>query len=996
MSLSAYLFGAPRIEQDGQPVQVDTRKALALFAYLAVTGRAHSREHLATLLWPENDSSHAYGALRRTLSTLHKTLGGQGMLITRDLIGLDKNADIWIDVDAFHQLIARIQKVDRDPSSDEFCSECLVPLTQAAELYRGDLLAGFTLRDSAAFDDWQYFQAESLRRELASVLERLVDLNTRLEEYDLAIEHARRWLALDSLNELAHRQLMCVYAWAGRRNAALHQYQDCTQVLKQELGIEPLAETTRLYQDIKANGLPARPAQARPTITYAVPAVTPPAPPEPEPALTPLQSDYPLVGRTAEWSKLQQIYAAQRSGGSFVVLEGEAGVGKTRLADEFLRSLRKQGVFVISARCYQGEANVAYGPFIDVLRSAVKGSGERPWWDGLPAHWLSEVSRLLPELSGLTGVAPPAAPLESPGAQSHFYESISQVLLALCGGCELSVLFLDDLHWADESSIDLLFYLMRRLDHLPVHILATWRAEQVPGEHRLRNLLAEIQRNGAAYQIQVSRLEPTAVLELVGKCVPGEAGLIKQLGERLYQETEGLPFFLIEYLAGIAAGRIDLRMDGLSLPNGARDLIRSRLKDVQETSWQFLQAAAVLGRSFDFDVLRQASGRTEEESVTALEELIRLGVILEASIPSPFGANALPILAAYPLTYDFSHDKIRGWVYEETSQTRRHLLHRRAAEALTVHSRLLPNAYALAGQIGYHYKQAGMAKEAAEYYRQAGEYAIRLYANSDALAHFKAALVLGYPDLGGLTEQIGDLHMLRGEYTTALGSFENAAALHAQSPSDLGRLAHKRGEIYRRLGDWDLAEQHFQSAADALEQANDQGKWAQLLADWSHIARQQGQLERALGLASQALSLAELAKDQPALMQAYNALGILIRSQGDLKKASHYLEQSLEIAKRIDQPIAQIAALNNLALVYTDCDDNEQAITLEQIALQLCILQGDRHREAAIHNNLADLYHRSGQSETSMTHLKQAVTILAEIGVEAGSLKPEIWRMVEW
>jgi len=568
--------------------------------------------------------------------------------------------------------------------------------------------------------------------------------------------------------------------------------------------------------------------------------------------------------------------------------------------------------------------------------------------------------------------------------------------LALCGGCKLSVLFMDDLHWADESSLDLLFFLMRRLDHLPVHILATWQAEQVPGKHRLRNLLAEVQRSGSAYLIQVKRLEPEAVHELVGKCLPGEARLIQQLGERLYHETEGLPFFLVEYLAGIAAGRIDLRADSMPLPNGARDLIRSRLKGVQETGWQLLQAAAVLGRSVDFEVLRQASGRAEEETVTALEELIRLGLIREASEPSTFEGALPPILDAYPLTYDFAHDKIRGLVYEETSQMRRRLLHRRVAEALAARARFLPDAYTLAGQIAFHYKQAGVSKEAAEYYRQAGEHAVRLYANADALAHFKAALALGHPDLAGLYEWIGDLHMLRGEYPTALVSFENAAALQAHSPSHLGRLAHKRGEIYHRLGDWDLAEHQFQSAAEALQQADDQGERAQLLADWSHIAHQQGQPERAVELAGQALSLAEMANDQPALIQAYNALGILLRNQGNLKKASHYLEQSLEIAKRTDQPMAQIAALNNLALVHADCHDNERAIALEQTALQLCILQGDRHREAAIHNNLADLYHRSGQSETSMTHLKQAVTILAEIGVEAGSLKPEIWRLVEW
>ncbi len=247
-----------------------------------------------------------------------------------------------------------------------------------------------------------------------------------------------------------------------------------------------------------------------------------------------------------------------------------------------------------------------------------------------------------------------------------------------------------------------------------------------------------------------------------------------------------------------------------------------------------------------------------------------------------------------------------------------------------------------------------------------------------------------------MNESIGDLHTLRGEYKAALGCLESAAALRAGNSEDLGRIEHKWGEIFRRQGEWDLAEFHFQTANDLLAKTNNPGKQAKLYADWSLMVYQSGQPERSLELAQQALALAETTGDQHALIQAHKALGILTRNQGDLKAATHHLDQSLEIARLMGKPGDQIAILNNLALVYGESGELERAIALSLAALELCLLLGDRHHEAALHNNLADLYHAVGQTEVSMSHLKQAVAILAEIGDETGDLKPEIWKMVEW
>ena len=255
--LSLFLFGPPRVEIDGTSLSVDTRKAVALIAYLAITRQQHSRDSLAALLWPENDQFHARAALRRTLSTLNKALKGSWLDIDRERIGLNFHADLQIDVHVFLRLLAECRT--HGHPANETCTACEQPLTAAVALYQNDFLAGFSLRDSPEFDDWQLYQSDTLRRAFASALEGLTHCHSAAHHFDTAIIHARNWLALDRLYEPAHRQLMLLYAWAGQRTTALHQYRDCVQTLEQELGVSPLESTTRLYQLIKENQIPPLP-----------------------------------------------------------------------------------------------------------------------------------------------------------------------------------------------------------------------------------------------------------------------------------------------------------------------------------------------------------------------------------------------------------------------------------------------------------------------------------------------------------------------------------------------------------------------------------------------------------------------------------------------------------------------------------------------------------------------------------------------------------------
>jgi DNA-binding SARP family transcriptional activator len=255
--LTIKLFGPPQIELDGVALRLEGRIPVALLAYLAVTGQLHTRDALATLFWPESAKARNY--LRNNLWIITEALGAWGkewLYSDHETLGFQPQADVWLDVAHFSSHLA-VCGGHAHPEH-EVCAACLAHLHQAVDLCRNDFLAGFTLRNSTAFDEWQFFQRERLRREFASVLERLLCYHRDQGEYEAAIRHARRWLALDPAHEPAHRHLMQLYAWSGQHAAALRQYQACVRILTTELDAPPDEETKALYEQIRSRQLPDR------------------------------------------------------------------------------------------------------------------------------------------------------------------------------------------------------------------------------------------------------------------------------------------------------------------------------------------------------------------------------------------------------------------------------------------------------------------------------------------------------------------------------------------------------------------------------------------------------------------------------------------------------------------------------------------------------------------------------------------------------------------
>ena len=943
------LLGPPVVERGGLPVTFDTRKAIALLAVLGVTWREHSRERLSALLWPDSDPVRARGSLRRTLSVTAAELG-EALVITRSTVQLDRSA-ARLDVTEFDELIAR---ADADS------------LRAAVRLYRDDFMAGFALRDCPEFDEWQLAESDRLRQQMARVLERLAAACAASGELDIALEHARRWLAFDQLHEPAHQALIRLLGLTGQRSAALRQYRSLVQVLDRELAVRPLPATTQLYEQVLAGQLEPLPMSSGPVVLAAA---------EPASALEPVS--WPLVGRDHELGVLISAWRQSGRAGRGVAVVGAAGSGKTSLVQELATRIRTAGGTVLMSRCHDGEAALPFVLAGDLLQGALSLCPELP--DRLPAHSIAMAGRLVPRLAA-GGPDLPAPTLDSPVAVARMYAAIAETLVAAVTSStgRAGVIVVENVHWADAPSLDLLPYLVRRLADLPILLVITWRPEDASRLRALRAAVGEAAEAGVADIIEPLPLGPAELADLLSPL-----GLPEADAERLVAETGGLPLLVREYVQALRSVPGDQLADPAWWPTGSvRELLSGRLLTASEPTLQVLTAAAVLGSTCDAELLRTVSGRGEDEIVDALDEALARGLLTEFA---PHGERAAP-------SYGFPYEALRLTAYESATLARRRLLHSRAADALA--GRYLRDPVtAAAAIIADHLQQAGRDAESADWWWQAAEQARALYAHADAHAHLTQALALGYPQVRGRVA-LGEVLIVLGRYAEALGEFETAAAAAAGDRPRLATIEHKLAEVQHRLGNWDLAEAHLRAVDDLLPD-DDVVLRARAYADRALVAFRRGLPAEAADLGRAALGAATSAEDAGAMAQALNVLGMAAASAGEAVAAEGFLRQALDQARRVPDPGTEVAALNNLARLLADTGRSTDALAAATAALTAGSELGDQHRLAALHTNLADLLHAAGDQDGAIGHLKEAARRFA--AVDPGSApRPEIWTLVEW
>ncbi|MCB9076027.1 MAG: AAA family ATPase [Anaerolineaceae bacterium] len=799
--LSLYLFGPPRLELDGRPVDISRRNVLALAAYLAITRRPHSREALATMFWPEYEASKAKAALRRTLSALNTALDGDWLDADRETIGFDSERDIWVDVRQFEWCLGEARNG----------AGTLTRLTEAVALYHDDFLAGFSLRASPAFDEWQFFQSEALRRELAQALERLV-AGHRQSNVQAAFPYAQRRVEIDPLDEAAQRDLMRLYVQAGQRTAAVRQYRLLTEALQAELGASPAPETVELFRQLQTAAEP---------IPFEPPAfLTDDFQPARPPAL--------FVAREREMTQLDGYLAQALDGqGQVVFITGQAGSGKTALVQAFARQAQAAvpDLLVAPGSCdaYLGLGD-PYLPFREILQ-LLAGDVEPRWtrgditrenarrvWNflsqsiqtlktvgpGLIDRLISQ--NILPEpahraLAELTPWETPDRSANPPtdGQPSHndLCEQVAHFLSELAQQRPL-LLIIDDAQWIDAASINLLFSLSRRLSTGRILLLVTYRPDDVAlgragDRHPLAPVINEIQRHYGHPPLDLAQTMTYDFIEALLNAVPNQLG--PAFRAALYRRTQGHPLFTVELLRSLQA-RGDLvkngqgiwvesdAIDWASLPARVEAVIEERLGRLDDRLRTILATAAVEGETFTVQVVAQVQNMSEGELLRILsQELVqRHQLILEQGEEK--------VGSMYLARFHFRHALFQQYLYRTLGSSERRWLHGQVAAVLEQTYR--DNLEPITVQLARHYAEAGAVEQAVAYLLQAGDKARLLYAHQEAIGFYQQALQFlkaqgGFERAARILLKLGLTHHLAFNFQQSRQAYLDGFALWQQA-----------------------------------------------------------------------------------------------------------------------------------------------------------------------------------------------------------------------
>ncbi len=906
------LFGNLRISVAGRAVTaVNTNRLQSLIAYLILHADApQPRERLAFLLWPASSESQARTNLRQLLHHLKRALPAECNLLETDHFTVQWRQAAFCTVDAvdFQSAIdeATVGRKAQDRARE------IQSLTAAAKLYEDDLLPGL-------YDDWITPLRDSYRRQVSDAVHRLALLFEEQNEFAQAIPWAERLVALDSLCEAHHQMLIRLHAANHDRASALRAYHQCMRVLRREMGVEPGAATQELFDRILKSDSPA----AR-ELASGSSASKP---------VSQLQKVRALVGRAMEWQQLASAWqSAVEEGPRVAVISGEPGIGKTRLADELYQSCVRQGHAAARGRCYPGcyagQGQVAYAPVAEWLRSDAVRAG----WTSLGPQQLSELARLLPEVSEQfleseresVGSGQPR-PLAESWQRLHFYESLSAAFGKIR---KPALLYLDDMQWCDPDSFEWLNAFLTSSAAAGILLLGTVRAEETGREHPFTRFLAGLRQSGVVLEIPLQPLDAqeTADLARLESAKPLESA---NVGE-IFRATRGNPLFVVESVrAGFESTRVHA-------------VIAARLAQLSAASYELAGLASVVGRPFSFELLEKATDWDEGSVSNALDELWRRRII-----ESRAGSE-----------YDFTHDRLREVAGSELSLVRQRYWHRRVARALAeVYAADIEN---WSGQIASHFEQAGMAEEAIVYYQRAAAYARERYADTETADLVRRALALcrGFSESGRRLKQELDLLVMLGAaldttegYSAAEAGETYERALHlARRLDDPNIFAALSGAWVFHIvrGDLEIARQFSLEFLRVAEREPTPGPMLAgnfiLGSSLFHL----GQLEASLRHMTAAVPPHGVPEGSVLALFAGPDLGVFCRSylahlawhRGDGDQADAHAAEAIEAARRIRHPFSQAIALSYAAMLDVFRGDSRAALSRGREAVELCSRHG--------------------------------------------------------
>lgn len=943
--LRVFLLGQPRFEAGGVPYRFSSLpKALPLLAYLVLHRHAPTpREKVAFTIWEDESEEDARANLRRHLYHIQRALppppraASPWIIAEGDSVQWNPASGSLTDIGDFERLAAS----ERDGAA-------------AVECYGGDLLEG-------SYDEWLFADRDRLRNLYHSLLGDLVVECRSTRDLARAASYAQRILNSDPWREDTVRQLMAVRYESGDRAGAIAAYQQFDKRLREEMGVEPMQDTLALRDLIMRNErLPSVLASQRAgTGNDAAPDDADVAP---EATSAPL---LPFVGRDTEMERLRMAWSrAARGHGRIVLIGGEAGIGKSRLANEFALQAQAQGGRLLAGATTYPESK----PF-QAIAEALRGAAPLLVSLDVAPIWLGVAAQAVPELRVRKPDLPMPPEVDPDHERLRLFEAFAVCIEALAKQRPLA-LILEDLHWGGEATVSAVQFIVRRFAHQPVLVVATYREEDTPRAHPLRRMRRELQEEKILVTLAPRPLGRDDVEDLLTRVASSTSGA--PVAAALLERSAGNPLFLNELIQG-------LRESGgftgqVVLPETARQAIAERVHRLDDGARSLAEVAAVIGQGFDVDLVRDVSGWPENDVLDGLSQLIDRRIVRESGRRSGYA-------------YVFTHHLVQDTIYSQIADDARVLRHRRTAKAL---EEMYPERRAeFSADIARHREAGREPAAAAEAYLSAARQAVHVYAYDEALGYLARCLDL---DTAGALrrEALGMRETIRSRRGERAGQREDLA--------ELERMAAASGEPL-------LVADVLRRSILFARAVGEPEREASLVAEFAALASASDDKRvRAESLIASAAHATLVGDHALGVAAATEALDIYIELgdvDGQLEARCRHIEIETEVGT-FDVAMEMLAGLREKVAVTGDKRLLARALTaathaaiatqryaecleLTHEAREVCRKIGDLDAEADVITRQAAALTRLARFEDARARYDEAAAIYATIGKRHGA-----------
>lgn len=683
----------------------------------------------------------------------------------------------------------------------------------------------------------------------------------------------------------------------------------------------------------------------------------------------------PFVGRSNEYGQFVGLIARLTTGGGQVaLLQGEAGIGKSRLMHEVAAYVQHQGAPTLVTNCYEIERSIAYQPVIDLATQACEAAPEARLRMIAPIL-LAEIAALVPAMTTRLHDLPALSADFPEARQARLFHALVQLFDALAQNRQLIVI-VDNIQWADDASLRFLHFFARQITSRPMLLICAYRDEELDSNERLTSLIESLGREPHARHMALARLGPGDIEALLKKLNDPKLSA-PDLAVRLHRETGGNPFFLWSILQSLGEGECAVN-DALSLPlpDALRDSVRARLARVPHEDRPLLDVAAVLGRRFDFETLLALTRAPEERFLHTMESLVKRRLLREDQ-DSGF--------------YDFSHDKVREVVYRDIGMARRVLLHRVVAELLEQHAQ--SEAHERDAHLAEHYERGKIWPKALLYLGLAADHSQKLFAMREALQWFDRAVALlqAHPEAATQAQQLA-LYERRGVARAQAGHIEGAVADFQRvinAARALGEHEHARdvliqlGMAYRRADAYEQAVACLDEALTASRATEDERHAADTLYHLGTVAWSNGRNDLAITHHQQAVDICErLALTDLVAVQAFHGRGEAHFANAEPAAAIVFFSRSLDLARGIGDKSYES---ENLMMIGWACTghmglaDYPRALSSFDAALAIA--------------RAADLQWHLGPTLIGRSHVRVALGKFGEAWADLNEAMPRLERL---